>query len=240
VSIDIARMRLDYETAGISEADFPPDPFEQFQSWFDAAVQAEVHEPNAMVVSTVDAEGQPWSRYVLLKGFDRSGFEFFTNYESNKSNHLTAHPKAAVTFGWLELHRQVNIAGTIERLSEADSDRYWAVRTRGSQLGGWASPQSRQIAARAELTERYEAMEQRFDGQSAVDRPPHWGGWRLVPSTVEFWQGRRNRLHDRLRYIRTADGNQTHAPGAEEAGAEEAAADLGAEPGGWKLVRLAP
>ncbi len=217
MAVDLPRMRLEYETAGISEADFAADPFQQFDTWFNVAVESEVYEPNAMVVSTVDPDGQPWSRYVLLKGFSPVGFEFFTNYESNKSNQMAQQPLASATFGWLELHRQVNIAGSVERLSDAESDAYWAVRTRGSQLGGWASPQSRVIGDRDELHDRYAAIEERFEDSETVERPAHWGGWLIVPHTVEFWQGRQNRMHDRLRYIRSdADSNS------------------------WDLVRLAP
>ncbi len=206
-------MRLEYETAGISESDFAADPFTQFDVWFDAALRAEVYEPNAMVVSTVDSDGQPWSRYVLLKGVDAGGFEFYTNYESYKSDHLSGSPKAALTFGWLELHRQVNIAGAVERVSDEQSDGYWSVRTRGSQLGAWASDQSKPLDDREQLTERYDAADRRFS--DAVPRPPHWGGWRVVPTAVEFWQGRQNRMHDRLRYLKSSDG-------------------------GWELVRLSP
>jgi pyridoxamine 5'-phosphate oxidase len=206
-------MRLEYETAGLSEADVASDPLTQFDVWFADAVRAEVYEPNAMVVSTVDGDGQPWSRYVLLKGVGEAGFEFYTNYESNKSTHLSGHTNAALTFGWLELHRQVNVAGTVERVADAESDAYWQVRTRGSQLGAWASEQSRTIGDRSELEERYE----RFDAQfpNDVPRPPHWGGWRVVPTVVEFWQGRQNRMHDRLRYLQADDGS-------------------------WSMVRLAP
>ena len=211
--MDLARMRLEYETAGISEANFGPEPFAQFDRWFTEAVSAEVYEPNAMVVSTVDPSGQPWSRYVLLKGVTAAGFEFYTNYESNKSDHLGSAPRAALTFGWLELHRQVNVAGSVERVSAADSDAYWRLRTRGSQLGAWASAQSRPLVDREELSRLYEQADTRFTGD--VPRPPHWGGWRVVPTTVEFWQGRQNRMHDRLRYQRV--------------GQDE-----------WDLVRLAP
>lgn len=214
--MNLAKMRLEYETAGISEVNFAPDPFRQFETWFSEAVTAEVHEPNAMVVSTVDAEGQPWSRYVLLKAATAAGFDFFTNYESNKSQQLTDRASGAITFGWLELHRQVNVAGAVEPVSESESDDYWAVRTRGSQLGGWASQQSSVIGGRQELMDSYAAMERRFPDE--VPRPPHWGGWRIVPHTVEFWQGRQNRLHDRLRYVR-----------ADSSGSAD-----------WQLIRLSP
>lgn len=207
-------MRLEYETAGLSESDVAEDPFQQFDRWLRDAVAAEVHEPNAMVVSTVDEAGQPWSRYVLLKGVTGGGFDFFTNYESNKSTQLIGHPRGAITFGWLELHRQVNIAGPVERLGDAESESYWAMRTRGSQLGGWASAQSTVLSGRDELTDRFAEVERRFPGE--VPRPPHWGGWRLRAESIEFWQGRQNRLHDRLRYRRP-----------------EATS-------GWELVRLSP
>ncbi len=206
-------MRLEYETTGITESDFAHDPIEQFDRWLHVAVAAELFEPNAMVVSTVDEAGQPWSRYVLLKGASHAGFDFFTNYESNKSSQLAANPRAAVTFGWLDLHRQVNIAGTVVPTPEAASDEYWAVRTRGSQLGAWASDQSRPLDNREALLRRYREAEERFPDR--VPRPPHWGGWRVVPHTIEFWQGRQNRLHDRLRYCRQPDER-------------------------WSLVRLSP
>lgn len=204
MSADLARMRLEYETEGLDEADVAADPFTQFGRWFDEAVAAELYEPNAMVVSTVDGAGQPSSRYVLLKGYTEQGFEFYTNYESAKSTDLAARPRAACTFGWLGLHRQVNIAGTVERVSDEESEDYWAMRQRGSQLGAWASAQSTELADRQELLDRYAEAENRYDG--AVPRPPHWGGWRVVPTSVEFWQGRQNRLHDRLRFDRGADG----------------------------------
>ncbi len=198
-------MRLEYETAGLAEADLAVDPFAQFDRWFAEAVSAEVYEPNAMVVSTVDGDGYPSSRTVLLKGVSDRGFEFFTNYESNKSRQLSSSPVAAITFAWLGLHRQVNIIGSVEQLSAAESDAYWEVRTRGSQIGGWASDQSRVVDGRAVLTESYRAAEERFP--DTVPRPPHWGGWRVAPRSVEFWQGRQNRMHDRLRFSRTADAD---------------------------------
>jgi pyridoxamine 5'-phosphate oxidase len=207
-------MRLDYETGGISEADFGPEPFSQFDQWLQVAVEAELTEPNAMVVSTVDAEGQPWSRYVLLKGVTADGFDFYTNYESAKSTQIEANPRASLTFGWLPLRRQVNVSGRVVRVPDAESDAYWAVRPRQSQLGGWASAQSRALGSRQDLLDRYAEVEASYDGRADVPRPPHWGGWRIVPHTVEFWQGRPNRLHDRLRYVLAGDG--------------------------WELIRLSP
>jgi pyridoxamine 5'-phosphate oxidase len=191
-------MRLEYETKGISEHDFDPDPIVQFNAWFQLAVEAEVVEPNAMVVSTVDGQGQPWSRFLLLKGATTEGFDFYTNYESNKSLQLMDQPRAALTFGWLEMRRQVNVTGTVARVPEPESDEYWAVRPRGSQIGGWASNQSRPLDDRQALLDRYRQLE--HDLGEPVPRPEHWGGWRLSPVVIEFWQGRANRLHDRLRY----------------------------------------
>ncbi|MDH3678970.1 MAG: pyridoxamine 5'-phosphate oxidase [Acidimicrobiia bacterium] len=211
--MDLSRTRLEYETQGIDAADFAPEPIAQFQQWLAIAVDAELEEPNAMVVATVDDIGQPWSRFVLLKGVGDAGFEFYTNYESNKSRQLDANPKVSLTFGWTALRRQVNVAGTATRVSAKESDAYWAVRPRGSQLGGWSSAQSRTLADRAELLERYAETDAAYP--DAVPRPPHWGGWRVSPHTVEFWQGRLNRLHDRLRYVAI-------------------------EGGGWELERLAP
>ena len=205
--IDLPTMRWEYETTGITAADLAADPIEQFHRWMADAVHGGLFEPNAMVVCTVDRDGQPWSRNVLLKGAGPDGFEFYTNYGSDKSKHLEANPRAAATFGWLELHRQVNLTGPVERVSAEESDRYWAVRTRGSQLGAWASAQSSELADREELLLAYRAAEARYPEE--VPRPDHWGGWRLVPATVEFWQGRLNRLHDRLRYRRQPDGSWT-------------------------------
>ncbi len=207
--MDLARMRQEYEATGIVDADFGADPLVHVQEWLQASIAAGLHEPNAMVVATVDAEGQPWSRYVLLKELGPQGFDFYTNYESHKSVQLTANPRASLTFGWLELHRQLQVAGTVERVSAAESDAYWSVRPRGSQLGGWASDQSRPLTdGRAELDAAYRAADERFGTEhgAGVPRPEHWGGWRVVPHTVEFWQGRQNRMHDRLRYRRSDDG----------------------------------
>lgn len=197
-------MRAEYEATGIEPEDLHEDPVAQFEAWLIDAVNADVTEPNAMVVATVDADGQPWSRWVLLKDFDGRGFTFYTNYESFKSVQLTANPVASLSFGWLELRRQVTVAGTAERVSDSESDGYWEVRPRGSQLGGWASNQSREIADRSVLDRQYNQADRAHPEQ--VPRPPHWGGWRVKPHTVEFWQGRLNRLHDRVRYETDSSG----------------------------------
>ena len=191
-------MRREYEVDGITEDAFGPDPFTQFNQWLQVAIEAQLDEPNAMVVSTVDREGQPWGRFVLLKGASTAGFDFYTNFESNKSVQLAATPRASLCFGWLALSRQVTVAGSVTKVPENESDAYWALRPRGSQLGGWTSDQSRPVSSRQELLDRYVAMDAAYPAD--VPRPSHWGGWRVVPHTIEFWQGRSNRLHDRLRY----------------------------------------
>jgi len=203
--VDVARMRLEYETTGIDLDDLDPDPVVQFRQWLAVAVETQVTEANAMVVATVDADGQPWSRHLLLKDVDQRGFTFYTNYQSNKSQELAAHPQVSLTFGWLELRRQVNIAGMVEQVPGTESDAYWAVRPRGAKLGSWASRQSEVVADRSVIDSWFEEADRRFADQE-IPRPEHWGGWRVVPNTIEFWQGRLNRLHDRIRYHREADG----------------------------------
>jgi pyridoxamine 5'-phosphate oxidase len=210
---DLAALRREYGDAGLDDPDLAEDPMAMFRRWLHDAVVAGLHEPNAMVVSTVSAQGHPSSRLVLLKGSDERGLVFYTNYESRKATELSLNPSCAVLFPWHDLQRQVRVEGTVERVSHEESQRYFASRPRGSQLGAWASPQSRVVASRDELERSYAEVEDRFHGLD-VPLPENWGGYRVVPDVVEFWQGRRGRMHDRLVYRRSADG--------------------------WEVVRLAP
>jgi pyridoxamine 5'-phosphate oxidase len=201
----LAAMRRDYASAGLAEADALADPIAQFQRWFDDARRAEVHEPNAMTLATVDAAGQPAARMVLLKGVDARGLAFFTNRDSRKARELSANPRAALVFWWGPLQRQVRFEGRVEEVDAAEADAYFASRPKGSQLAAWASAQSTVIPDRTALEAAERAHRERF-GEQEVPRPPFWGGYRLVPAVVEFWHGRASRLHDRLHYTRTPEG----------------------------------
>jgi pyridoxamine 5'-phosphate oxidase len=216
--VKIADLRTEYMRETLDEASVAPDPLRQFERWFDEAVASQLREPNAMTLATAGADGRPSARIVLLKGVDDRGFAFFTNYASRKADDLAARPSAALLFFWPDLERQIRIEGAVSRVDVAESVAYFAGRPRSSQMGAWASPQSEPIAGRTELEARFAAVEERYrDAGTAVPCPPHWGGYRLSPETIEFWQGRASRLHDRIRYRRSR-----------------------ARPGAWDIDRLAP
>ncbi len=206
MNLSIADLRRNYTLAGFSEADAAISPIDQFKIWFQQAVDANLTEPNAMTLATISSEGKPSARIVLLKDVDDRGFVFFTNYESVKGQHLLENPQAALVFFWIELERQVRVEGKAEKVSSAESDAYFSTRPRGSQLGAWVSKQTEVIASREVLQSKLEELEQKY-ADKEIPRPPHWGGFRLIPSEFEFWQGRPNRLHDRLRYRLAENGN---------------------------------
>ena len=211
--MSISSIRKDYQLQSLSESDVKQDPIGQFGKWWDEAIASSIDEVNAMTLSTVTAEGKPSARIVLLKGFDERGFVFFTNYESNKGAQLTANPFGSLVFFWKELERQVRIEGICEKVSEQESDDYFHSRPIGSQLGACASPQSRVIESRRVIENNLEKLQDQYR-DTEIPRPAHWGGYRVVPQAIEFWQGRSSRLHDRIKYTKE---NQS-----------------------WKIVRLAP
>jgi len=212
--MSISSIRRDYQLKSLSESDVASEPIKQFSIWWDEAISAEIDEVNAMTLSTIRTDGAPSSRIVLLKGYDEGGFVFFTNYESNKGKQINHNSSVALLFFWKELERQVRIQGVCHRISAAESDAYFHSRPAGSQLGAWASPQSQVIEAREILEARTAELKLQYQGLT-IPRPPHWGGFRVVPTEVEFWQGRSNRLHDRIFYISNAADS-------------------------WKIERLAP
>lgn len=202
--MNLADMRQQYSTVGITREELHDDPVEQFRAWFDQACQSGLHEPNAMSLATAWRDGRPLVRTVLLKQFDARGFVFFTNFESRKAQQLAENPRAALLFPWVALERQVMIAGAVERVSIADATAYFITRPVGSQLAAWASPQSTVLTSRQMLEMKWEEMKRKFaDGK--IPLPSFWGGYRVIPESFEFWQGRANRLHDRFQYTRDGD-----------------------------------
>ncbi len=213
----LADLRQDYRQRSLDPSSTAADPISQFEQWFaEALATPGIAEPNAMTLATASANGQPSARVVLLKGIDAGGFCFFTNYESRKGEELAENPLAALAFWWPPLERQVRIEGRVEKLPAVESEAYFQSRPRASQIGAWASPQSRSIAGREVLDENMERLESQFSAEKNLPLPPFWGGFRLVPQRVEFWQGRPNRLHDRVLYLKDVEGS------------------------GWKIERLAP
>ena len=207
-SLEMASIRKNYQAGRLHRADLDADPLAQFSRWLDEAVRAGVIEPTAMSLATAWKDGRPLVRTVLLKGLDSRGFAFYTNLESRKAHQLAENPHASLLFPWLALERQVIVTGPVSRLATVDVVKYFALRPRDSQISAWASPQSSPISSRKFLEMEWQAMERKF-AQGEVPLPPFWGGYRLAPETIEFWQGRQNRLHDRFEYSRQLDGSWT-------------------------------
>lgn len=199
-AVDLPAMRVSYEQGSLTEADLAPTWWEQLQRWLDEATRAGLTEPNAMVLATANADGMPSSRTVLAKGLDGRGLVFFTNYTSAKSHDLKSTRYASATFPWYAMYRQAHVRGIVEKVSHDETAAYWASRPRGSQLGAWASPQSSVVTGRGMLDSALANVKRRFADAAEVPVPPHWGGWRIRPEVVEFWQGRADRMHDRLRF----------------------------------------
>lgn len=199
--MDLASLRQEYKQATLDESSIDPNPFAQFEKWISEAIKAEVPEPNAMTLATVDADGRPDARTVLAKQFDDRGIVFFTNYESKKAQQMAHNPNVAILFPWIPLERQVTILGTVEKVSTAESLKYFITRPIASKLGAWVSPQSKVITSRSLLESKWQEMKAKFEG-GEVPLPSFWGGYRVIPRSFEFWQGRRSRLHDRFRYTR--------------------------------------